>query len=452
MTYRLFLLFCIYLPFQVALNPSQGVDLASGRVFVLILALMWLISGLKNKRIFMPAKIQTLLIISFLFLSGFSLFWAENLDWGVRKLLFLLSIFPIYFVTAGLQTAVIPSPAMQRDKLREESKKTVLDPSTSLCSAQDDNFNMIKIIKFLIWGAGIAGAIGIIQFLLQFIIGLDATAALWRNYITPVFLGSAFSQAVNEYPSWLVNIAGHDYLRAFSTFPDPHMFSFYLGLILPLAIALYFLLRKNIYLALSIIILLADLLTFSRGGYVGLIAGLFFAMLYFAVTKKYNLKILLALVVFMAALFILVVASPIGQRFISSFNTEESSNKGRFENWNQAVSIIENNPMGVGIGNYSYEIEPSADYRKPIYAHNLFLDIAAETGIINAAIFVSLILFSIKAFIKKSKDNILWLGGSASLVIFSIHSIFDTPLYSVQVLPLFLIIISLSVINAKEFN
>src|SRR4030042_5244763 len=178
MLYKLFLLFCLYLPFQLALNPAAGVDLASGRVFIILLFLLWLIYGLKNKRLFIPFKIQTLLILSFLFLSAFSLFWAENLDWGIRKLLFLFSIFPVYFIIGGVGNAYMRS------------------------------LHIHKIVKFLVWGAGIAAAIGIIQFLLQFIIGLDATAALWRNYVTPLFLGKSFTQAVLEYPSWLVNIGG----------------------------------------------------------------------------------------------------------------------------------------------------------------------------------------------------------------------------------------------------
>ena len=449
MLYKLLLLFCLYLPFQIALNPAEGIDLASGRVFIILLFLIWLVDGLKNKRLFVPFKIQTLLVLPFLFLSAFSLFWADNLDWGVRKLLFLLSVFPIYFVTAGLRPAVIPNPAIQRDKLREESKELKLDPSTSPPaggSAQDD----ITIVKFLVWGAGMAAVIGIIQFLLQFIIGLDQTVGIWRNYMTPLFLGKAFSQAVLEYPSWLVNIDGKNFLRAFSTFPDPHMFSFYLGLTLPLAFGLYFSLRKKIYLALSIVILLANLLTFSRGGYFGLAAGFIFTALYFVISKKRNLKKLAIFLVLILILLISIIVSPIGKRAITSFSLEEGSNKERFANWQQATGVIIDNPLGVGIGNYAYEIEPSAFYRKPIYAHNLYLDIAAETGIINAAIFILLIIFSIRSFIIKSKGSILCLGGATSLVIFSVHSIFDTALYSVQVLPLILIVIALSI--AKDNN
>ena len=80
MLYKLFLLFCLYLPFQIALNPAEGIDLASVRVIIPILALIWLILALKNRQVFIPAKIQTALTLSFLFLAGLSLFWAENTD------------------------------------------------------------------------------------------------------------------------------------------------------------------------------------------------------------------------------------------------------------------------------------------------------------------------------------------------------------------------------------
>lgn len=441
MIYKLLLIFCLYLPFQIALNPTEGIDLASGRVFILILALLWLISGLKNRRVFVPAGIQTLLISSFLFISGFSLFWAENLDWGARKFLFLLSIFPIYFIVSGLLHSSSPYQGEDKGEVKEGAS---FNTSPQLSHYKGEGVYE-RLLKYIVWGAGIAALIGIIQFLLQFIIGLDATATLWRNYLTPLFLGKSFSQAVLEYPSWLVNIGGHNYLRAFATYPDPHMFSFYLGLTLPLAAGLYFFLKKKIYLTLSIVILFADLLTFSRGGYIGLIAGLIFVAIYFAANKKISPRRILASFVLMLVLFVSLAITPVGKRAITSFNASEGSNKERFENWAQAVEMIKNYPQGVGIGNYSYAIEPSADYRKPIYAHNLFLDIAAETGIINAIIFILLLIFSIRAFIIKSKDNILYLGGAAGLIIFFVHSIFDTALYSVQALPLLLIIIALSV-------
>jgi O-antigen ligase len=417
--HKLLLLFCFYIPFQLALNPAEGVDLASGRVFVLVLALMWLISAFKNRQVFIPAKTQTILLLSFLFLSAFSILWAKNPNWGLRKLLFLLSIFPIYFVGYGLL----------------KNKNGVLG-----------------VVKALIWGTGIAALAGLIQFSLQFSWGLDNILKFWAGSVAPIFLGTAFSEAVLTFPSWLVNLGRDTVFRAISTFPDPHMFSIYLGMALPLAIGLYFSAKKNIYLILAVVIFLANLLTFSRGGYVGLAVGGLFFLAVMIKNKKPNLKKiaigLTLVIVFLAFIF----SSPIGARFLTSFNEKEGSNMGRIETWEEAVGIIKKNPLGVGLGNYALERKATADYREPIYAHNLYLDIAAETGIPNAIIWILLMIFSIKSFMIKSRDNIFWLGGAAGLVIFSVHSLFETALFSVQALPFLLIIISLSTIDDNKNN
>jgi O-antigen ligase len=425
MIYKLLLLFCFYIPFQIALNPASGVDLASGRVLVLILALMWLISALKNRQVCVPARIQTFLILSFLFLSTFSILWARNPDWGLRKLLFLLSIFPIYFITTAISKS---------------------------------DFDRIKIIKFITWGAGLAAMVGLVQFALQFVWGLDNILKFWAVSVAPVFLGTAFSEAVLAYPSWLVNLGGKTIFRAISTFPDPHMFSIYLGLALPLALGLYFSIKKKSYLFLSLTILLADLLTFSRGGYVGLVVGLLFFLAVTAWSKKINIKKVLVGLALIVIFGVFIFSSPIGSRFLTSFNAKEGSNMGRIETWQEAIGIIENNPLGVGLGNYALERKATANYREPIYAHNLYLDIAAETGMPNAIIWIALIVFSVRSLTLTSGSSPLKgeegirLGGAVSLIIFSAHSFFETALFSVQALPFLLIIISLSAIDGDKNN
>lgn len=416
MLYTLFLFLCLYLPFQLALNASEGFDLASGRVFALILGILWLFKSLAQKKLFIPNKIQTLLLLSFLFLSAFSLVFVQNTDWAYRKLLFLLSFTPLYFIVA--------------DFIQKEGRAR-------------------RIIEFLVYGAGLISLIGIFQFILQFLIGIDETLTLWQKIIAP-FLGNSFSESVFKYPSWLVGVSGNTYIRSIAFFPDPHMFSFYLGMILPFSISLYLTSKKKLFLLISVGILLSNLLTFSRGGYLGLLAGLIFALFIFKnkITRNFSLKKFAGINIFTLVISAAIIFSnPISDRLFSSFDASEGSNAGRFENWNQSLEVIKNNPLGVGIGNYSLEIKPSADYREPIYSHNLYLDISAETGILSALLFIWLLISSIYSFIKIGKNNPLFLAGSISLMVFSIHSIFETPLYSVHILPLFLIIISTSTIK-----
>ncbi|MDO8240572.1 MAG: O-antigen ligase family protein [Candidatus Moranbacteria bacterium] len=410
--FNVFLLLVGYLPFQLALNPTTGIDLASIRVFILFLFFGWLAQGLKKKNIRLNNNLQTWLVASFLFLNLFSALVAKNSDWSMRKLLFLFSIFPIYFVASQLIT---------------------------------NKERLYRAVKTIVASAAVVAGVGIVQFLLQFIIGWKSTYTFWAKFVIMPFLGSSFGEAVLKNPSWLVNIGGKTYLRATSLFPDPHMLAFYLGLALPLAF--WFMLHTDKRKKLAIfgcgLILLADLLTFSRGGYVGIFSGLVFVGIFFWKKTERKYKVVTSIVLLMG-LSILLVPSPISQRFLSSFDLQEGSNQGRMAMWGKAMEVTLEHPLlGVGIGNYPLEVNPVATYRDPIYAHNTYLDVAAETGLINMLVWIGILLVTGLGFLQKSKQENLFFFSAISLVIFSAHSLVETAIYSPVVLTLFLIILSL---------
>ena len=407
----------IYLPFQIALNPTKGIDLASIRVLILIAFFIWLAESLRKKKLIIYNNPLTWLVVAFVLINGLSLLEAKNVDWGARKLLFLLSIFPIYFVASSYQV-----------KLE----------------------NYLKFARALIASATAVALIGIVQFLLQFIWGMKKVYAVWAEYIIIPFLGKSFSEAVLENPSWLVNISGKTYLRATATFPDPHMLSFFLGLTIPLAMALFIISNKKITYGLAFgILLLCDALTFSRGGYLGIIIGLFFCLVIFwnKIKKKHKITMLIGTALLLLAL---IIPNPISARYRSIFDLSEGSNMGRIETWKKAGKVILDNPwLGVGIGNYPLAIKPSASYREPIYAHNSYLDIAAETGILNALIWIGILFSASVSFLKKSESSPIYLAGTVSLIIFSVHSLVELPIYSPVVLTALLMIISGS--NMEKF-
>lgn len=416
--YKLLLFLSLYLPFQIALNPSEGFDVASIRVIIIILFLIWLAKGLKEKKIIFLKNIQTLLIISFLFLSLFSIFFSQNNDWSARKILFFFSIFPIYFVAASIL---------------------------------DNKEKILKIVKYLVLGGSLAALLGIIQFFSQFVFGLKAVYKFWADYLAVPFLGQTFSQAVLQNPSWLVNISGETYFRATATFPDPHMFSFFLGLLIPLALVLLIASPKKIWPSIALgLLVLADMLTFSRGGYLGLSVALITMPIicWKEINQKYK-KILLGGL--LGVLIFLAIPNPFSERFFSIFNLKEGSNSGRIETWKQSVNVIKEHPaFGVGIGNYPLEIKPTAGYREPIYAHNTYLDIAVDSGIVNALIWLGILLGAIINFFQRAKEHPLFWGAGLSLIIFSIHSLVETAIFSPVVLALFLIILSFGSCQSAE--
>lgn len=416
MLYNLLLIFFLYLPVQIALSPTAGIDLATARVIVPLLALGWLFVGLKKKKIVFPFGLQTLFLLSFLFFCVFSIFFAQNTDWSLRKLLFILSLLPVYFI--------LPAFFNNEKKIRQA-------------------------VTWLIYGGVLLALIGIVQFFAQFVSGSATVSLFWSTHVAPLFLGNTFSQTVDQYQSWLVHIRSSDYMRAISVFPDPHMLAFYLGMLFPWALAFFAVDTKNNkkFLLFALILLLTDLLTFSRGGYLGLFCGLLFAL--FVFRRKIGYKLFLGAFIVLAVFFA-YPANPITSRFVSSFDLQEGSNSARIALWTQAIGIIEKNPLGVGLGNYPLEVKPSADYREPIYAHCLYLDIAAEMGVAAVIFWILFITSAIVNFIKKSRHNNFYLAGAASLIIFSGHALVENPLFSVHVFTLLLIMTSFAALRNNK--
>ncbi len=426
-----FLYFVIFfLPFSFALNPSPDIDLAVNRVLIIVLFLIWLANSLARKKLNIAFNPATMAISVFLFLAAFSVFWANETSWALRKLLVFVSIFPLYFVVSDLVRS----------------------------------WNSVKKAIFMMAGSAfLVSLIGLTQFFSQFFLGIQPIFSFWTEYIAPYFYGANFGKLVVENPSWLVNIGGATYLRALSLFPDPHMFAFYLGLILPLVFSLLIFsfnskdlnevfTKKSILLAVFGVIFLTLGLTFSRSGYIGIMASLA-AVIGLSWRQLGNFSrviILAAAVSFLSMLFF--TDNPVSSRILSIADLTEGSNAGRIQIWQEAVEVVEANLLtGVGLGNYSLEINPAADYRNSIYAHNTYLDIAAEMGIFAVIIWILLLGTSVWRLMNnlaRNRENIsrtaIITGIIGSIVSFAVSSLADTALYSPAVLGMLMVVLGLA--------
>jgi len=421
--FKWFLILIAYIPFQIALNPGYGFDLSSLRVFIILLFLMCLIK-IYQKR-FKFYNLQAMGLSLFLILSGISLINAENISWGLRKIVFFISIFLIYLLVITLI---------------------------------DNWIKIEKVIKILFIASGLFSLIGLFQFLFQFIFSLERVYGFWAVNVLPIFSGFNLGEMIFAYPSWLVDIGGETIMRSFSLFSDPHMFSFYLGLTIPLMVILYFKNFNRILLfSIYSLLFISLLFTFTRGAYFAII--ITFLTLSVLLWRESGLKGKKLAILFCLSLLIFIIPiTPISDRFYSSFNLNEGSNIGRLEMWQQSGIIGLNNFWsGMGLGNYSLEIDSDLDYRNPITAHNLYLDIFSEMGIFVLSIWLILILGTIGylfQLVKDTKDdNVKYLSISliGSLVYFAIHNFFETAVYQPSVLALLMIILGLStIILTKE--
>lgn len=428
---RALVLFIFYIPFQVALNVASGFDLASGRVLILLFFAVWIFRSLKNKKLEIDFSLETMLLSLFLFLAMFSLFQSFEMDRAIRKILVFFSVFPLYFVL------------------------------TSFAGRKDF---ILKIVKALLAGGFIISIFGVLQFFAQFVFGINPLFDFFAKVIAPVFYGNTFAAEVVANPSWLVNVGGTTLLRAFSIFSDPHIFSFYLGLITPLGFSLTMMSqsdleksgllknKKYIYIVFLFLIL-AELFTFSRGGYLGMAAGFFTLLVLFCkyFTSKQK-KFLFYLGTF-GIIFVTFISSSVLTRFLSSFDLKEGSNMERMKNWQQGINTFSDNLLtGVGIGNYSFYLDPTTAYRTPIYAHNLYLDLGAELGmfaLLSWVLLITITIYELYVSSKRTSDktlSYLSLGLIGSIVWYSVHSIFDTSIYAPNILAMLVVILSLAVL------
>lgn len=429
------MLLVFYFPFQVALNLAPGMDVASGRALILALLAVWVARSLKNRQLVFNFSPQTLLLLLFLLLAILSVFSAGETDRALRKLLVLFSVLPLYF----LLTAYAANSKMLWQTLRAL-------------------FLSLLLLSLVALG----------QFFSQFLFGLDVVLLFWQTRVAPLFLGETFAVAVIDNPSWLVNLGGRTVMRAFAILPDPHIFAFYVGMIIPLLFALsqfslptlnqksrWF--RRDALVLILVLALTAELFTFSRGGYVGLVCALGVMLALLLPRFSTEQKIFWFIVTSVLGSLFLFLGGPVLMRFWSIFNLMEGSNAARFLNWRQGWEIFSDHWMlGTGLGNYAYVLNPALSYRDPVYAHNLYLDLGAEMGIAALGVYVLLITVTVwqlwLTFRRTTEKSLslLALGLIGSWVWFSAHAFFDTPFFSPQILGVWTVMLALSVLVIQQ--
>lgn len=155
----------------------------------------------------------------------------------------------------------------------------------------------------------------------------------------------------------------------------------------------------------------------------------------------------------LGGIIMLLFGQPILSRFLSSFVLEDTSSTARVVLWREAIENIKERPLlGTGLGNYILAVNPAEDYRTPYYAHNLYLDVATELGLVGLFFFLLILFiplfFSVRNYTQTK--NFFSLSLSAALVLYLTHSFFETALYSVHILPLLLFVLSLALLSNEN--
>jgi len=299
-----------------------------------------------------------------------------------------------------------------------------------------------------------------------------------------------------DFSFWTRNIGRQ---QVFGLFGNVNFFAEYLIVPLPIAVSLFFFSQNKMKKLLLLIAILAMgtslTVTFTRGSYLGFGASLIFMFFLFLTSRGKNFVnnnkkifiIILAVVIIITFLFVVptplnksgTVISKIKSRISVSQLTQSSSIKRRIATWKFTVLMIKDHPLiGSGIGTYKYNtLRYQAEFfeqgeNRSLYphgfadkAHNEYLQLWAEMGIVGLGIFIWLIISYFSCGLKilrKIKDEYsqgIIIGLMGAVVAVLVDGIFGFPLHLPATIVLFWLALGLTVVvglkddvNAREIN
>ena len=246
-------------------------------------------------------------------------------------------------------------------------------------------------------------------------------------------------------------------VRVYSTLGNPNVLSEYLLLAIPFAGACALTakgaVKKLFFTGCLGAMLLCMVLTFARGGWLGLIiaAAIFLVML----DRRF-------IIVGIVMLIIMYFALPdvILKRFLSIGNVKDSSTSYRVSIWLATITMLRDYWFtGIGPGTAAFnKIYPFYSFNtvSAPHSHNLYLQVMCETGVSGIVIFLTL-LFSyfrnLCAAISKEADRsskILQIAAISSVIGFLVQSATDHSFYNYRVTLVFWAVLGLGALAARR--
>ncbi len=233
--------------------------------------------------------------------------------------------------------------------------------------------------------------------------------------------------------------------RLTAAFKTPNGLGGFLTIGFPVSLALIFqarssVLRKILFVLAVFLVLWVFFLTKCRGALIGSFLGLSIFFIFANIRKR-------SLIVFLFMAFSMVFVCLFFFDRVKLFSPERvDSLSWRWQAWQSVLLMIQERPFfGHGINTFMRLFEfyrPQTSY-DPTYAHNCFLQLTAETGVLGLVSFVFVIarFFSVSAstisLAVRHKIGYFYFGILAGLTAFLVHSFVDTNLYSLQLSILF---------------
>jgi len=273
-----------------------------------------------------------------------------------------------------------------------------------------------------------------------------------------------------------------------STIGQKNWISNYLALIFPIVFS-YFLLEKTkknkiIYYLLLSILYINLMICQSRGIWISIIFTIFIGIYFicrfkfFKIFQKNRKKLILLILTFLIITIIYSTDNPLNksiitvpERAISTFDEKDPSINTRLLIWKTTFEMIKDAPvLGLGIGTFKmnyldYQAEFLSENLRYIKysgnareAHNEYLQMWAELGVIGLGLFLLIFCFFYqRVFIffknnKNIKDKTIILGLVMGITCFLIHCLFTFPFHVPALGATFFILLGLTILYIDKFS
>ncbi len=412
------------IPIFVALPITENFDsLNTWRILVLILFLKWffdskfflfldalfkIIKKAKEslwgavKFAYQNWKIEFLTFLIF-FISFLSLFVAENLTYGIKRIIYFANLAMLFFVVRSLAGKI----------------------------------GIEKIAKNVLLSVALIVFVGFLQLGMTYFVSINDFTEFWALKVDQTLYGKEWANIAIGANTWFAYYNDAIKLRMFSTFPDTHSFPLYLlmGSVFLLVLIKKSKLENNkkgylLYLAFFAFLMFAVILSGTRGIWASAIFPILLLLFWKIknLVDRNNFKIIslpILLFVILLPLSAFVFASDqfkikikeeenkkiFTERFKSIVDTQEVSNKGRIYIWKESIKSIAEKPLlGVGINNFPVVLKENITASKAgASAHNIYLNIAAEIGIFGLLVFLAMLYQIIKrswSIFLQNKENL----------------------------------------------
>lgn len=268
-------------------------------------------------------------------------------------------------------------------------------------------------------------------------------------------ISAAVSQAGFGYAQFAFSLGPaafihHQFLRAFGSFDQPNPYAGYLNMIFPLCAALAALPLPRwarIWSGIAGLLIFGALIASeSRGALLGtaLALAVIVVVRWPGTRQAFGIAILASLIFALVANFGLVSLGPLEKVLDAvgvggvSFDHVTDANFSAVEraaHWLAGVRMFAAHPiLGVGIGNYAAAYpayHPRSWYAPLAHAHNYYINVAAEAGVLGLATYLLLVgsaLWYSYASLRRCKDPLLFaaiLGVVGALLATDFHNLFD---------------------------